>query len=240
MFTKIILEFKSTLQYHDELNPVVWDDEKLKKEVRKKFLEIAKFWANYALIPDKAIKDIVITGGNANYNYTEYSDLDLHLIVNKDQIADCKDKILDEFLMNKKALWGLTHDIKIYGIPVEIYAQDISEKPGKSQGVYSVKTDKWVQKPVKEKVDLNDPLIQKKVSILAHNINYFIDSKTNDYATLERFKEKLKNMRSSAIKKGGEFSIENIVFKELRNRKLLDKFTTYILSVEDKNLSLKK
>jgi hypothetical protein len=97
-----------------------------------------------------------------------------------------------------------------------------------------------VQKPVKEKVDLNDPLIQKKVSILAHNINYFIDSKTNDYATLERFKEKLKNMRSSAIKKGGEFSIENIVFKELRNRKLLDKFTTYILSVEDKNLSLKK
>jgi hypothetical protein len=240
MFTKIILEFKSTLQYHDELNPVVWDDEKLKKEVRKKFLEIAKFWANYALIPDKAIKDIVITGGNANYNYTEYSDLDLHLIVNKDQIADCKDKILDEFLMNKKALWGLTHDIKIYGIPVEIYAQDISEKPGKSQGVYSVKNDKWVQKPVKEKVDLNDPLIQKKVSILAHNINYFIDSKTNDYATLERFKEKLKNMRSSAIKKGGEFSIENIVFKELRNRKLLDKFTTYILSVEDKNLSLKK
>jgi hypothetical protein len=222
------------------LNPVVWDDEKLKKEVRKKFLEIAKFWANYALIPDKAIKDIVITGGNANYNYTEYSDLDLHLIVNKDQIADCKDKILDEFLMNKKALWGLTHDIKIYGIPVEIYAQDISEKPGKSQGVYSVKNDKWVQKPVKEKVDLNDPLIQKKVSILAHNINYFIDSKTNDYATLERFKEKLKNMRSSAIKKGGEFSIENIVFKELRNRKLLDKFTTYILSVEDKNLSLKK
>ena len=240
MFTKIILEFKSTLQYHDELNPVVWDDEKLNKEVRKKFLEIAKFWANYALIPDKAIKDIVITGGNANYNYTEYSDLDLHLIVNKDQIADCKDKILDEFLMNKKALWGLTHDIKIYGIPVEIYAQDISEKPGKSQGVYSVKNDKWVQKPVKEKVDLNDPLIQKKVSILAHNINYFIDSKTNDYATLERFKEKLKNMRSSAIKKGGEFSIENIVFKELRNRKLLDKFTTYILSVEDKNLSLKK
>ena len=222
------------------MNPVVWDDEKLKKEVRKKFLEIAKFWANYALIPDKAIKDIVITGGNANYNYTEYSDLDLHLIVNKDQIADCKDKILDEFLMNKKALWGLTHDIKIYGIPVEIYAQDISEKPGKSQGVYSVKNDKWVQKPVKEKVDLNDPLIQKKVSILAHNINYFIDSKTNDYATLERFKEKLKNMRSSAIKKGGEFSIENIVFKELRNRKLLDKFTTYILSVEDKNLSLKK
>ena len=65
-------------------------------------------------------------------------------------------------------------------------------------------------------------------------------SKIDDLALLEKFKEKLRLMRKAAVQTGGEFSIENLVFKELRNRDLLDKLTDYINSVEDEKLSLKK
>jgi hypothetical protein len=229
---------KSTLEYHESLNPKLWVGEKLKPQVRQKLLEIANFWAENALIPDEAIEDILLTGGNANFNYTEFSDIDLHLLVDKSKIADCEDKILDEYLKDKKAIWGLTHDLQIYGISVEIYAQDISEKTSKDQGVFSVKANKWLQKPSYKRIDLKNPIIQKKAKYIEDVINYFIKNKVDNIQMLNKFKEKVRNMRGASIKRGGEFSVENLAFKEVRNKGLLDKFTNYIVSVEDKKLSL--
>jgi hypothetical protein len=54
----------------------------------------------------------------------------------------------------------------------------------------------------------------------------------------ENLKNKLKNMRGAAIQKGGEFSMENLAFKELRNRGYLDKMSKYEKSLQDKSLSL--
>ena len=45
-------------------------------------------------------------------------------------------------------------------------------------------------------------------------------------------------MRASAIQQGGEFALENLVFKELRNRGYLDKLSNHIKHLEDTNLSL--
>jgi hypothetical protein len=45
-------------------------------------------------------------------------------------------------------------------------------------------------------------------------------------------------MRASAIQQGGEFALENLVFKELRNRGYLDKLSKYIVNLEDRKLSL--
>lgn len=231
---------KLTLQYHDKLNPKLWNGEKLDPKVREKLIEIAKFWMEYALIEKSALKDILITGGNVNYNYTKYSDIDLHILIDKSKVADCDKEILDEFFKDKKSLWGLSHDVKIYGIPVEIYAQDIKEKASSDQGLFSIKQNKWIRKPTYEKINIKDSLIIKKVRNIENHINYFINNKVNNIKILESFKEKIRTMRSSAIEKGGEFSVENLVFKELRNKGVLDKFAEYILSVEDKNLSLKK
>ena len=112
-----------TLQYHDELNPKIWDDTKLKPEVRAKLMMIARTWAGFAKIPPAAITDVILVGGNANFNYTPYSDIDLHVVVDMDKIPECEG-LLDEYLRGKKQLWGLVHDIKIYGHDVELYAQD--------------------------------------------------------------------------------------------------------------------
>lgn len=239
-FKQFLAENKLTLQYHDRLNPKLWQGEKLRADVRNKLGEIADSWATEALIPHEAIKDVVITGGNANFNYTEYSDIDLHLIVDKSEIAECEDKLLDEYLKDKKQLWGLKHDIKIFGIPVEIYAQDLKEDTSKNQGIYSILNDEWVKRPTFQEINLDDPIIKRKVKNFENDINYFTKSKVDDTVLLEKFYEKLRLMRQSAIRKGGEFSVENLVFKELRNRGLLDKLSNYINSVEDEKLSLKQ
>jgi len=237
-FKRFFVESELTLKYHDQLNSKIWSGKKLKAEVREHLLKIAEQWRQSAKIPKNAIKDILLTGGNANYNYTKFSDLDVHLLVDKKLIADCESKILDDYLKDKKAMWTLNHDIKVYGFPVELYAQDISEKTPSNQGVFSLRDDKWISEPQKEKVDLTDPALKRKVSALKHTIDLFIQQKSEDVEKMNAFKERLRNMRSAAIQKGGEFSLENLAFKELRNIGYLDKFSNYIKNITDLSLSL--
>jgi DNA-binding Lrp family transcriptional regulator len=226
-----------TLQYHDQLNPNLWENNKLKEEVRNKLLQIADVWTKFAKIPAEAIEDVLVVGGNANFNYTPYSDIDLHILVDKSKIADCPE-ILDEYLKDKKQLWAHSHDIKIYSHDVEIYAQDISEQVPANQGSYSLTQNEWLNEPKQEEINLEDPEISLKVNELIHKIEGMISSKASD-ESFTKLKEKFRTMRSAGLKKAGEFSVENLVFKELRNRGYLDKVNDYILSTQDENLSLK-
>lgn len=242
-----MLDFKNyinlhevTLRYHDKLNPLVWDNDVLRPEIRSHLLKIADHWREFANIPKKAVIDILLTGGNANFNYTKFSDLDVHLLVDKDKIADCESEVLDDYLKDKKQLWTLNHSIKVYGYEVELYAQDKNEPTSKNQGVYSLVHDRWKNKPKKEKIDLNDPFLKKKVDHYKKIIDMFVQSKSDDVDKMNVFKEKLRNMRSSAVRQGGEFSLENLAFKELRNIGYLDKLSDYITHIEDRDLSLSK
>jgi hypothetical protein len=239
-FKQFLLEFETTLKYHDSLNPAIWQDERIDAEVKKHLLKIAEEWRKFANIPTAAVKDIILTGGNANFNYTKFSDLDVHLLVDKSKIAECDKAILDDYLKDKKYLWSLNHDIKVLGFPVELYAQDLGEKTSMDQGVFSLKNNAWVKKPVKEKVNLQDPALARKVRHLKDMIDFFIDSKSTDVAKMDAFKERLRTMRGTAVQKGGEFSLENLAFKELRNQGYLDKFSDHIKKLQDKQLSLHK
>ena len=198
--------------------------------------KIAKEWADFANIPKSAIKDIILTGGNANYNYTKHSDLDLHLMVDKDAIK-CEG-LLDDYLQSKKQLWALTHDITIKGQPVELYAQDYKDPFRKGQGIYSLEDLKWLQKPTKYKIDRNHPEVVRKVKEWMAIIDNLIDSKSDDKEAFRNIKNRLKGMRSGAIEKGGEVAPENLVFKELRNRGYLEKMSNYLRNLEDTDLSL--
>jgi len=231
---------KLTLEYHNELNSKFWDGEKLKPAVRAHLLMIAKKWAKFAKIPASGIKEIILTGGNANYNYTKFSDLDVHLIVDFSSVIECDPEFVQEFLMDKKTIWQLTHDIKIYGVNVELFAHE--DRPHKKkQGVYSLTNDKWAQKPKQEKINFNeDDLLKSKVEHYVHMINYSLKHHEDEVSLLRKIKDGIKGMRDSAIQKAGEFSVENLVFKELRNRGILDKMSDHIRNLEDKKLSLRK
>lgn len=236
-FQTYLKEMKLKVQYHETLNPTLFKDSKLDKEVRSKLLKFAKAWQQFANIPDDAVRDVVMTGGNANYNYTDISDIDVHLEVDKSKIA--KDNpLLDDYLQSKKVLWTLSHDIKIKGYPVEPYAHDYTEGYPENQGVYSLKHNHWVQEPKYLGSELiDDKLLKKKVKFYKKMIDEMIKGKT-DVASFYSFLKKIRDMRGAGIQKGGEFSFENFLFKELRNRGYFDKIYKYTQREEDKALSL--
>ena len=233
----LLKELKTTLQYHDTLNPDLFNDKKkLDPEVWQTLNKISKEWASFANIPAASIKDVIVVGGNANYNYTKHSDIDLHLVVDKKGIK-CQG-LIDDYLQSKKQLWALTHDITVKGQPVELYAQDFRDPFREGQGVYSLKSNRWLQEPERVKFNSKSPEVVNKVKDLSFQINSLIDSKSDDIDAFKNIKRRLKIMRSTAIEKGGEYAPENLAFKELRNRGTLDRMNTYMRQLEDKQLSL--
>ena len=232
--TKFLRE-SLTRQYHSELNPKFWVNIFLKEEVRKKLLEISKEWLKFAEIPNSAVKDIVFTGGNANYNYTDDSDIDVHIILDKSKIPNCSD---EEYFKDKKLIWSLTHDISVYGAEVEVYAQLGEVNIPKNQGVYSLKTGKWVVKPENLELDFeHDDLLKKKIDDAIYQIDHALEN-TTDTKAAEKLLEKFQKLRKHAIAKSGEFTQGNLIFKELRNRGYIDKIREFIVKLTDKRLSI--
>lgn len=234
---KVITETKISLEYHDTLNSKLWDGWTLKPGIKNKLMEFAKAWADFSKIPFSIIKDVIIIGGNCNYNYTSSSDIDVHLVLDRNKINPDRE-FVDEYLQGKKQLWTLTHKISVLGYPLEPYAQDSAQEHQRGQGVYSLTKDKWIQKPIKGeynfKADIN---LKRKVLFYKKMIDQLIASKASLKA-IKDLKKKIGEMRSTGISKGGEFSFENLLFKELRNRGYLDKMSKYEKSLEDKKLSM--
>ena len=228
----------TTLQYHTELNSKIWDGMKLKDEVRGKLVQIASAWVQFAKIHPDTIQDIIITGGNVNYNYTPQSDIDLHIVISRDTMNPDR-ALVDEYLQDKKILWTLSHqDINIYGYPVELYAQDIVEQPHANQGVFSVKRNQWIAMPQHLDIDFeNDYHLQKKVQFYKDLIDKMVLQNATD-GSFDMIKQKIRKMRGDSIAKAGEFAFGNLVFKELRNQGYLDKMDMYQKSNQDKALSL--
>jgi hypothetical protein len=66
-----------------------------------------------------------------------------------------------------------------------------------------------------------------------------IDSKSTNIENLEKIKDQLKRYRQVGLEKSGELSIENVVYKTLRNNGYLQKLYKYVTKLEDKELSLR-
>jgi hypothetical protein len=234
---KSLHETKISLEYHSELNQKLWVGSRLKEDVRTKLLNFGYAWANFAKIPREMIMDIIMTGGNANYNYTPKSDIDVHLVIDRNALGSNRE-FVDEYLQDKKVLWTLTHKISILGYQIEPYAQDNTDRYPANQGVYSLKRDRWIQFPNRGNYNWkDDPGLKRKVMFYKHIIDQIIKNKM-DIGSVRDIKSKIRDMRGAAIAKGGEFSFENLVFKELRNRGYLDKLNRYEMRIKTSELSL--
>jgi len=225
-----------TFEFHNELNPLLWDGGKLKPEIKNKLLDIAEAFLDTIDTPID-IEDITLTGSLANYNYTKYSDFDLHIITDyTDYKIDIE--LLKDYFNAKKTVWNNTRDITIKGYDVEVYIQDINE-PHHSTGVYSLKNDEWVMKPnaTKEKAEIDLSLVNKKKQAMLDMINFAL-SDGCDVECADKAKEKFMELRKAGLDKGGEFSPENLAFKELRRSGDVERLVQGILAKKDKQLSL--
>ena len=107
-----------SLRCHTTLNPVLWDGDKIKPAVRNTLLKFAEAWAAYVNVAPDRVQNVIVVGGNAHYNYTDKSDIDLHIVVDKSKLGD-NQPMLEDYLFTKKTLWQLTHQITIFGYPIE-------------------------------------------------------------------------------------------------------------------------
>jgi hypothetical protein len=74
-FKQYLLEqLNQGIELHSSLNPKLWDDKKLKDDVKNKLLDIANKFIDYLSIDSSYVKDIIITGSNCSYTYTKFSD----------------------------------------------------------------------------------------------------------------------------------------------------------------------
>lgn len=225
---------KRNVAYHDKLNPVAWSSNQLRPEVRERLLEIAQVFEQYLEIPGFKVHDIVLTGSLANYNYTRFSDFDLHVVTDYRELQ-CDD-LAEALYRAKKEIWNHQHDITIRGHEVELYIEDTAEPPV-SAGMYSLLKDQWIKEPSYDPPEVNDSAVNAKVADLIKQITSAIET-ADDPEDLKRIKDKLRRMRRSGLDTEGEFGVENLAFKILRNQGFLDRLNDAYLNQQDQALSL--
>lgn len=224
-------ESEDFVTVNKELNPKIWQGGRLDGKVRLKLLEIARAFVDFVGI-DLDVEDYTITGSNANYTWTNYSDLDLHVIITGTPSDEQR-----ELFTAKKALWGEQHNITIKSLPVECYVQG-SDEPHHSTGVFSLLDNKWLVEPKKVKPSIDDAAIEAKKDAILSVIEHALLSK--DLEKLRSVKDKITKMRKAGLERAGEWSVENLVFKILRNLGLIDEITDKIRELEDQELSLEQ
>lgn len=202
---------------------------------------IAKhFYDNIDLKNKPKIKDIVFTGSLANYNYSEYSDVDIHLLFDFGEKKD----ILAQFFLLAKTRWNDKHDVTIKGYDVEVYAED-EGSPHTSTGVYSILKDIWLKEPKREVPVVDMKNVRTKViyfiKMYKELVRQFHQNELNGLnSKIEKFRDKLGKFRQSGLSSGGEYSTENLTFKVLRRLGYMDKLADLQNAVTDKQLSVKE
>ena len=238
-------ELLKSFEPQKELNPKVWEgnkkEPKMKLEIRERLLEIAYEFIDF-LDVDIVVTDIILTGSLSNYNWSKYSDFDLHIVTNFQQYQQNQIDLYEKLFNLKKMLFNQKHDITIKEYEVELYVQNETESHF-SSGVYSVLFDEWSNTPKKEDVKIDKELIKEKskqwMNIIDDLLDTIKDEDTNTAKEMvQKYKDKLKKYRTCGLEGGGEYSTENLVFKILRRNGYIEKLHDSTTKILDKKLSM--
>lgn len=228
------------LSYNETLPPSLWVDFTLKDDVKIALNRIANEFIGALGVKDDQIVDIILTGSCCNFNWTKFSDIDLHILLDYDTVCDsCESFNLDDCMKAKKSLWNSQHNISVYNFPVEVYVQNNPVEMIGNAGVYSLLNDRWSNKPERNvSVEYDEALIYSKAEPLMVEIDAIIDNLANDQRAIDDVQMKISQMRKAGLIKSGEFSIENLAFKVLRNSGYIASLYNYEAKLKDKDLSL--
>lgn len=211
-------KMSDAVTFHDKLNPKLWSGMHLRHEVEKQLQIIAEDFMTELGISGLNVEDITVSGSNAAYSYTPHSDLDLHIIVDMGKLPN--DEVYKELFNAKKTLYNDSHDVKVHGVPVELYVQD-SREPVKSLGEYSLLRNEWIKFPTKRRANFDQTATKSKFEKLAKVIELALKSKNLD--KIQEALKTIKRYRQAGLEKGGEFGPENLAFKAIRSQGLITK-----------------
>jgi len=211
---------------------------KMIESVRNRLLVISDIFIDFIGV-DFFVHDVILTGSLANYNWSEFSDVDLHIVIDYEESGH-DIPLLKEFFDAKKNVWNTTHNIKIKNYEVELYVQDVKEKHI-SSGVYSVLNNIWVVEPQKEKQKIDDRGILEKGEEYAKIIDGIVNKVEmgkDVRSDIDEVRRKLKRFRQSGLDNGGEYSYENLTFKLLRRNGYIEKLHNLKKQVTNSELSV--
>ena len=218
---------------NDKLNPLLFNGDKLKPEIREALLKIARRFLKEVDI-DLEPADIYLVGSNVNYNYTNKSDIDLHFFYeykNNEALA----KILAKYLPTKCKIFNSKYNIYIKGIHVEVFVEDANSKVV-AGGIYSLVKDDWNKKPeltqIPEVSEELSPYMNKFINEIEKTIE------THDSKKIKNLQNSLHKMRRESLEKDGEFGSGNLIYKNLRAKGYLKKLKQAYYDSVSKELSL--
>ena len=210
------MKIGKVLTINDTLQPTIWSDNKLNEQVSQKLMQIAEDFFEGLDLEGVEIDDITFTGSLANYNWTKYSDIDLHILVDFKKVDDNTD-LVKEFFNAKTSLWNKMHEILVKNYEIEIYVQDTNEEHY-STGVYSIKNNEWIAEPARVEPKVNTDMVKRKIKSFIDQIerveDEYDDKNYEDaYESAISLARKIKNFRKSGLEDMGEYSNENLAFK---------------------------
>ena len=203
------------------LNPKLWDSTSLKPGLRVKFTRIAKHFYDFLDI-DVPIIDIILIGSSANYNWTEHSDIDLHVVIDY-QAVNKNLHLVKNYMMAKKSLWNANYPLTYQGMAVELYAQDANDELHSTVGEYSIMKDKWIKQPSSKTITVDDDIINQKAQPIEFQIDALQESDPKLEIKIQNILLHLRRMRQTGLEAEGEYSIENLAYKKLRNTGYLER-----------------
>ena len=165
---------------HKKLSSKFWKEKRMIPEFRESLLNIADSFIEYLGIPIDVL-DITMTGSYANYNYTVFSDIDLHILIDMSLVNEDTD-LVEEFFKAKRKFWNDRHDIELKGVEVELYPQDTKED-AVSSGVYSILKDEWLIKPKKFRSTFDIDSVKKNADKLTKEIKIAIKNSIKNSST---------------------------------------------------------
>ena len=230
---------EDTQQYFkDTLNQILFDGDVLKFDVLEKLRETAKLFIDEVEQGEfkLGVVDIILVGSNASYNYSDLSDIDLHIVYNSDEFGSNNKFFISQYFDSFRSLFNLTHKIFIKNCKVEVYLEDWVNK-GVYNGIYSILHNQWTQYPSKQEIIIDTKAVDAKFESYKNSVTNLTSLPGNYHEALSLYKN-IFRLRRNSLRDGGEFCTENLAFKKLRNEGFIDTLRDYIRSEKDKDLSI--
>ena len=235
------MKINDIVTINTSLNSNFWENNQLLAQIERRLTVIANDFFESLGLEGVNLEDITFTGSLANYNWTKFSDVDLHLIVNFEEVDENID-LVREYFSAKTSGWNKSHNISIFGHDVELYVQNSTEKHF-STGVYSILNGQWLTKPVRKEPKVSTDTVKTKIDSFVDMIERAEDLfDDNNFEEAHKFSlkliKKIKNFRQSGLEERGEFSNENLTFKYLRNNEFIKNLHDVRNDSYDKMMSL--
>ena len=230
----------SSIVSKDRLPYGLWDRDYLNPDVLEAAMRIVNDFMDSLDLDNLQIKDIILTGSLASYNWSDVSDFDLHILLDFNQLQDRE--LMEDYFKEKTRSWNKTHAILIKGFEVELYIQD-SNEPHHANGIYSLMENRWLKRPSQYRLNIDYDLVKEKAAKLMEDIDEAYELYAEkDYLLAKEAAEtlmaRIRRYRKGGLETGGIYSVENLVFKVLRRNDYLKKLSSIKTLAYDASMSL--